>query len=203
MEMVGPLGPAWMTSGAPRTGSDLGHTAATPLGRRENGHVDSELRTSARVVVVDDDGCALLVRVFDEQDNKPPYWVTAGGSVEPGESLSQTAARELREETGLAVDPDQLGRPLAVSRGEWVYRGRPGLWEDWYFGLRSPRFVPDIDGYTARERMVHETWSWWRLEELLSPSEIVIPAGLHTVVRMILEGTGNNQDPVALPWTSL
>jgi hypothetical protein len=34
------------------------------------------VRSSARVIVVDDDGCVLLVRALDELDDKPPFWIT-------------------------------------------------------------------------------------------------------------------------------
>lgn len=162
-----------------------------------------ELRTSARVIVVDDEGCVLLVRLLDPQDSKPPFWITPGGSVEEGESLSAAAARELKEETGFSIEANQLGRPLAFSRGEWLYRGGPLISEDWYFGLRTQRFAPEIDGYTELEREVHGSWRWWTLDELAAPPEIVIPRGLHDVVRMITQGTPSDGLPVVLPWTAL
>ncbi len=161
-----------------------------------------ELRTSARVILVDDKGCVLLVRILDPQDSKPPFWITPGGSVEEGETLSRAAARELKEETGLSIESNQLGSPLAVSSGEWLYRGGPLYSEDWYFGLRTQRFAPEIDGYTELEREVHGSWRWWTPEELAAPSEIVIPRGLHDVVSVIVHGAQSNDGPVVLPWTA-
>ena len=161
------------------------------------------VRTSARVIVVDDDGCVLPVRVLDKLDNKPPSWITPGGSIEGNESLSRAAARELREETGLAVAPDQLTGPLAVSRGEWAYRGTPLLSEDWYFGLRARRFAPIADGYTELEGEILGTWHWWTPEELSVPPEIVIPKNLLKVVSLILHEAADGPYPVILPWTSL
>jgi 8-oxo-dGTP pyrophosphatase MutT (NUDIX family) len=160
-------------------------------------------RTSARVVVVDDEGCVLLVRIFDTHGSKPPLWITPGGSVEVGESLPQAAARELHEETGLAIDPTLLRSPLAVSRGEWVYRETPLYSEDWFFGLRQSRFVPEIDGYTELEREVHGDWRWWTPEELVAPSELVIPQGLRDIVSLIVGGAGADTEPLMLPWTAV
>ncbi|WP_351235973.1 NUDIX hydrolase [Streptomyces sp. NPDC002133] len=61
----------------------------------------------------------------------PGYWAFIGGSPEPGESLDETIARELKEETGLTVvleefttvqqeGAEHLGRgPIVVYRAHW------------------------------------------------------------------------------------
>ena len=53
---------------------------------------------SAGCAVVDKEGRILLIRRADER-----LWGLAKGTVEPGESLQETAVREVREETGLQV----------------------------------------------------------------------------------------------------
>ncbi|SHG88246.1 ADP-ribose pyrophosphatase YjhB, NUDIX family [Geodermatophilus nigrescens] len=52
-------------------------------------------------VVLDDAGRLLLVRRRNEPGRG--LWSVPGGRVEPGESLGAAVAREVREETGLAV----------------------------------------------------------------------------------------------------
>jgi ADP-ribose pyrophosphatase YjhB (NUDIX family) len=47
-------------------------------------------------IVPDAQGALLLIRRTDNG-----YWSIPGGGVEPGESVSQAAAREVREETGI------------------------------------------------------------------------------------------------------
>lgn len=59
---------------------------------------------TARLAVVDDRSI-LLVKV-DAPDRD--LWGTPGGLVEPGEDPAVAGVRELREETQLAVDPDDL-----------------------------------------------------------------------------------------------
>lgn len=50
--------------------------------------------------VTDDDGRALLVR----HEGAPHLWGTPGGGHEPGETLEETARREVREETGIECE---------------------------------------------------------------------------------------------------
>jgi len=58
---------------------------------------------AASVVVVRDDAVLLV-----ERADAPGTWCLPGGHVDHGESPSAAAARELGEETGLAVDPVRL-----------------------------------------------------------------------------------------------
>jgi 8-oxo-dGTP pyrophosphatase MutT (NUDIX family) len=156
-------------------------------------------RPSARVVLVDDDGCALLFRIVDPLDPKPPVWITTGGGVEPGEDLVEAARRELREETGLVVDAVELGMPVAVCRGEWEFRGVP-LWsEDWFFALRVDRFDPSDAEWTDLERDLHVAWRWSTAGEIDATDEVVLPACLADVVRRIVRGE-RTPEPVELPW---
>lgn len=53
------------------------------------------------IAPVDDRGRLLCVDVA----YKNPDWQTPGGAVDPGETLAETAVREAREETGVAVEP--------------------------------------------------------------------------------------------------
>jgi 8-oxo-dGTP diphosphatase len=54
------------------------------------------------------DGEVLLVR---HEKGGRSYWLVPGGGVDPGETMVETAARELLEETGYSVD---VGRLLLV-----------------------------------------------------------------------------------------
>lgn len=54
---------------------------------------------SANVVVANDEGDILLIRRTDN-DN----WALPGGAMDPGETLTQTAVREVEEETGIRCE---------------------------------------------------------------------------------------------------
>ena len=60
------------------------------------------LRTSCGVIVTDGPNVLL------GHATRSPRWDIPKGLTEPGESFVQAAARELKEETGLSVSPDEL-----------------------------------------------------------------------------------------------
>ncbi|MGC1211224.1 MAG: NUDIX domain-containing protein [Micromonospora sp.] len=67
----------------------------------------------ACVLLVDPAG-RLLVQLRDEHaPHHPNVWGLPGGHWEPGETIDETAVRELREETGLR--PEGVLRPFATQ----------------------------------------------------------------------------------------
>lgn len=70
-------------------------------------------------IVFDREGRVLLV-----QRSKPPaagQWTVPGGKLEPGETLAQGAAREVREETGLVVEIGTLACVIERIDDEFHY----------------------------------------------------------------------------------
>jgi 8-oxo-dGTP pyrophosphatase MutT (NUDIX family) len=159
-------------------------------------------RSSGRVVVVDDDGRVLLFQILDALDTKPPTWITPGGGIEEGESPVETAARELGEETGLMLTPEDLGAPIAVTRGDWIFRGAPMYSEDWFFAWRTAAFEPDRSRWTALERELHRDWRWWTPAELDATDEAVLPHRLGDLARHVASGE-TLSEPIVLPWLAI
>lgn len=102
-------------------------------------------------VVFDDDARVLLVR----RRNAPSAgeWSLPGGHVEPGESLASAVAREVREETGIAVDVVRELEVVTIEREGFAYAIHEQLCAA--RGTSAPRAADDATD--AR---------WARLEEL-------------------------------------
>lgn len=92
------------------------HVVASPL------HTPDQLTAAAAVFVVDAAGSLLLVHSVVRD-----AWGAPAGGREPGESVVQTAVREVREETGLRLDP---GRLHACGYERLTFDGEPppGRW---------------------------------------------------------------------------
>ena len=77
--------------------------------RRHVGH-DLLVSPGAQVLVLDERDKVLLLRRSDTGE-----WALPAGACEPGDSFRTSAARELAEETGLHLDPDELVPFASIS----------------------------------------------------------------------------------------
>lgn len=144
-----------------------------------------EMRTSARVVLVDEDGRVLLLRGHDPQVPDVYFWFTIGGGVESGESLRETAVREVREETGLGVDAAQLRGPIWRRVAVFPYDGDLIRSEELFFALAHPAFTPQRSGFTELERRAISGHRWCTPEDMrqiAAGGETVYPEDLPDLV---------------------
>ena len=83
-----------------------------------------------------------------ERADHPGYWQSVTGSQDSGETLIQTASREVHEETGLHAADYALTDWQTENRyeiyEEWRWRYEPGVRfnTEHVFGLRLPGIVP-------------------------------------------------------------
>ncbi len=145
-------------------------------------------RTSARVVLLDDIGAALLLRgsdpaIIDPDSNRaaPRWWFTVGGEVRQGERLAEAAARELAEETGLRVAPADMVGPVWRRDEVFEFNGSLIDSEEFFFVYRTRRFEPCSAGRTELERryiLGHRWCDAGDIAQLVAAGETVYPMQL-------------------------
>ena len=101
----------------------------------------------------------LILKRSDKVRTHKHKWAGVSGYIEPGETDSETAIKEIREETGLAADSVELirkGEPIHVQDGTRVWIVHPFLfkantnkitidWEHTEYKWISPDELNDYD----------------------------------------------------------
>ena len=138
-------------------------------------------RATARIMLIDErDRIFLLKTHFDPEVGLPPRWLTPGGAIDDGESTLEAAVRELREETGMIIDPKVLGEPVLEVSGRWDWAD--GLnyhtYTDTIYELKVQSFEPDTSGFTEDELRDMLEYRWWTVDEILESQESLAPHDL-------------------------
>jgi 8-oxo-dGTP diphosphatase len=157
---------------------------------------DVRERPTARVVLLDRDDRILLMKGRLPGGRYAAAWFTVGGGVEPGETYVEAAAREIREETGIAEF--RIGPVLWLRRGV-LELPEPTLMVEQYVLARCDAAEPSREGWQALERELIEDIRWWTLAELLTTTEAVFPPGLAGLLADLLAGR-LPAEPQAIPW---
>jgi ADP-ribose pyrophosphatase YjhB (NUDIX family) len=100
----------------PRCGAELHGDEATLRCDVCGSHYYAHSAPAAAAIVVDDDGRVLLARRARNPD--AGKWDTPGGFLDEGEDPEEAIRRELREETGLEVEPGSFLGAFVDSYGD-------------------------------------------------------------------------------------
>jgi len=123
-------------------------------------------RHTARVLPVNPEGRVLMLHGWDPRHPDRPFWFTIGGAAEAGESLREAGARELREETGIVVDPEALGEPIARNTVEFSWNGYDIVQGQTFYAVLLESADVSLDGLDEWERATTDSWGWLSADDL-------------------------------------
>jgi 8-oxo-dGTP pyrophosphatase MutT (NUDIX family) len=159
---------------------------------------DWPVRITARVLLLDRADRVLLLKGRMPRSNRPGGWFTVGGGVEDGETLEETAVREIVEESGLT---DAVLGPLVwigEVRAEWPDSGERMLARDHFFLARTEGGAVTRDGWQAHEHDLVDDMRWWCLADLKATADEVYPPILPEMLEALLRD-GPPATPIRLP----
>src|SRR3954451_16605869 len=103
-------------------------------------------RDVVRLLVLDVRERLLLFRTRDPTlPELGEWWELPGGGIEAGETYVDAAVRELREETGIRIGPEQVGPPTWRRTASFRHRGTRRLQHEVVTVVRLATATPDID----------------------------------------------------------
>lgn len=118
------------------------------------------------------------------------FWLTIGGGTERGETLAEAAAREMREEAGIDVDPAGLGEPIGATVLEYsVFAVLPVIQYQTYFAIAVDDAEVSFAHQSLVERFTIERHQWLSARELAARPERLADPELPRLLRAAVAAT--------------
>ncbi len=125
-------------------------------------------RVCGRLLPVNASGEVLLLHGWDPARPSAPYWFSIGGAPEGVESLAEAACREMREETGLVVAPDELVGPVGREDVAFDFAMWHLVQDQTFYACASDVSIDEVSfaGLEPLERGCIDRAGWWTPEDL-------------------------------------
>jgi 8-oxo-dGTP pyrophosphatase MutT (NUDIX family) len=161
------------------------------------------VRRTGKVLLMNQSEQLLMFRATETllDGSEREIWFPPGGGAEGDETFAECASRELLEETGLRLSPDELGPAVAFRRGAFVLDGVPTWSDEVFFFVAIPEWTVDVAGFTELEREQLTGHRWWPLCELRETERTIFPdpREMIALVTHIL-ASGHPAESVELSW---
>ena len=149
--------------------------------------MSAEIRYVARVLVINDRGETYLLRGRDiTLPERAPFWFTPGGKIDSGETSKQAAARELFEEIGLAVAPEDLGEIIGNEVSNYHFHGSAYTQHGVFYAYYSNDARLNKGDWTDIEIETIDQGKWWSIEQLKLTTEVLYPRDLAAMLANLM-----------------
>jgi 8-oxo-dGTP diphosphatase len=127
-------------------------------------------------MLFDEGGAILLIRfVVPREGGEFVFWALPGGEIEAGETESEAAVREVKEELGLELE---VAGPVYRDSNQFLHQGEMQDNVDFLFRAECRRKEARLVGVTADEREIMKEIRWWSEVEVDASRERIFPENL-------------------------
>jgi 8-oxo-dGTP pyrophosphatase MutT (NUDIX family) len=148
-------------------------------------------RDVVRLVVLDLRGQVLLFWTHDvSMPELGHWWELPGGGIEEGETYVEAAVRELREETGIHIRPEQVGEPTWRRTATFRHRQTRRLQHEVVSAVRLDVVGPDVDESQRLdyEREDYVDFCWSPVADIVASAARFYPGRLPEFLPGLLAG---------------
>lgn len=145
-------------------------------------------RVTARVLPVNSENRVLLLHGWEPKHPERTFWFTIGGAVEEREDLRTAGARELAEETGIVIDPADLGETLGEQLNAFDWDGWHLEQSETYYAIRVDAEA-DLSGLDGLEQETIDRAGWLTPDELDADGTAANP-GITAMMRRAIARVG-------------
>ena len=148
------------------------------------------IRNSVRVLLFNEQNELLLICADDPNigNNKGRFWFVVGGEREKGESLLETAAREVFEEAGIEPKDIEFGPPVWYGEIDLMVNGILTHLKQTFIVARTKQKKVSLNQLDQGEKKVIKEVDWFSLERIMNSKEPVYPKIMSKYLPDIIEG---------------